>query len=222
MIPKFIFGLGTGRCGTWTLSRILAAQPDVYSKHEGTPLPWERDEKALWYQLLNLAINIDAPTIATTSYVWINYVGLIMGHLINPRFICLRRPRREVVESFLEHSPANNHWTDPKSLHWDPNKDFDGKTSNQWPKFNMSKRDALGAYWDAYYNAADYLEANYPQNFKIFDLDDALNNLWGQRRMLTFAGIEEGRQVIALGQKLNALHKPKGEISSCIAPTESL
>lgn len=212
MIPKMIFGLGTGRCGTYTLHKIFAAQPDVAAKHEGVPLPWDTDKALFYRRLVGLWVNIDAPIIASVSYVWINYIGAIMGNLKDPRCVCLKRPRQEVVDSFLQHSPFNNHWTDPKSLKWDPNKDVHTKLSYQWPKYDLPKPEAIERYWENYYGLAEYLQAQYPENLAIFTTHEALNTLDGQRRMLTFAGIEQGKQNIILNQKLNSLHKPKGNL----------
>jgi len=212
MISKMIFGCGTGRCGTWTLSKILAAQPDVASKHEGVPLPWVTDKNIFWERLGGLLINIDSPIIASVSYVWINYIGLIMGNIKDPKCICLKRPKNEVVESFMNHSPFNNHWTDPGSLHWDPNHDVDTNLSYQWPAYDLPKKEAIGAYWDEYYAHADYLADRYPDNFVVVELDYALNIRSGQQQMLSFVGIKEKSQVVLLNHKLNALHKPKGEV----------
>lgn len=211
MISKLIFGLGTGRCGTWTLSKVFAAQKDVGALHENVPLPWKRDEGLFAKRVLDLAINIDDPIVASVSYVWINYVGLIMGTIKDPRCICLKRPMDQVVESFLAHSPNNNHWTDPTSPHWRPTKDTHTTISYQWPKYDLPKAEALEAYWKEYYAKAEYLADRYPDNFMIIDMEMALNDMASQREMLAFAGIDYDKQVFILDQKLNALHKPKGE-----------
>jgi len=216
MVPKMIFGLGTGRCGTWTLSRIFAMQPDVASKHEGVPLPWEVNNDIFYNRMLRLWVNVDSPIIASVSYVWINYIGIIMGNLKDPKCVCLKRSKSEVVKSFLRHSPFNNHWTDPESLHWDPNRDVNTNLSYQWPKYDLPKKEAIEMYWNRYYAHADYLQSQYPDNFAIFNLNEALNSGFGQRRMLSFAGIKVEDQVIMLNQKLNALHRPKGEIQEAI------
>ena len=224
MVPRMIIGCGTGRCGTWTLSKIFGIQKDVAAKHEGVSFPWERDDNVFYNRMLRLWINIDSPIIASVSWVWINYIGTIMGNLKNPRCVCLKRNRGEVIKSFLAHSPFINHWTDPKSLHWDPNKDVCTALAHQWPKHDLPKKEAIGAYWDEYYAHAEYLQLRYPDNFAIFSLHEALNTEFGQRRMLSFAGIKVEDQVIALNQKLNSLHKPKGEIKEAtdVYPRQSI
>ena len=45
---RLVIGLGTGRCGTVSLSRLLNAQPDAQVRHELRPyLPWAVDEALL-------------------------------------------------------------------------------------------------------------------------------------------------------------------------------
>jgi len=47
-IRKLIIGLGTGRCGTMSLSKLLSMQENTIVSHEtGTPLPWDFDLASL-------------------------------------------------------------------------------------------------------------------------------------------------------------------------------
>lgn len=217
MISRFVFGMGTGRCGTWTLHLIFEAQEGLVSNHEGVPLPWKVDAGMLWYHLILLAVAFDAKIIANTSFAWINYVGLIMGNLIDPKCICLKRDKEEVVESFCKHIPNLNHWTDPDSTHWNPNKDTESFQSISWPKYDLPKKEAIARYWEDYYAHAEYLRKRYPRNFMIIDMDEALNTYEGQKRMLSFAGIPEENQRIFLHQKLNEAGKPKGRLNNVLA-----
>lgn len=213
MLSKMIFALGTGRCGTWTMYRTIEGQKDVAGQHEGFPLPWKRDLAQLWYLLINTQARCESKIFVSSSFVWLNYVGAIMGHIPDPKFICLKRPREQVVNSFLKHAPGLNHWTLEGCQYWDPNKDFSSMSSVMWPKYELPKAAAIGAYWDEYYEKADYYERRYPDNFRIYPMDFVLNTKGGQRDMLTFAGFPEDKQNIYLGRKLNALGKPKGHLN---------
>lgn len=213
MLSRMIFALGTGRCGTYTAFRILEAQKDVAASHEGFPLPWKRDLPMLWYLFVNAQARCEAKILANSSFVWLNYTGAIMGHIPDPKFICLKRPREQVVNSFCKHTPNLNHWTDPESLHWDPNQDTHAVTAAKWPKYDLPKAEAIGAYWDEYYAKAEYLQSRYPGNFRIYNMLDVLNTEAGQRDMLSFAGFAEKDQRLYLNRKLNALGKPKGHLN---------
>lgn len=209
MLSKMIFGCGTGRCGTWTLSQILAAQADVAASHEGFLLPWQVDAAQLWHKLLRAQAHCKAPVWANASFVWMRYAGKVLSMIEDPKFICLRRDRQQVIDSFLQHTPTLNHWTNPASAHWRPG-DTHTIQSIAWPKYDAPKADAIGRYYDAYYGQAQYLQRRYPDNFAIFSMHAALNTEAGQRAMLSFAGIKNPQ--IHLHQKLNALGKPKGQI----------
>jgi len=211
VIPKIIIGLGTGRCGTWTLYRLLNAQPGVAVAHEGFPLPWQVDVGALWYYLVQMFVNFEGDFIGNVSFVWINYIGKLMGNLKDPRCICLRRDREEVVESFCAHAPNENHWTDPDSKHYRPEVDGAGNVySILFPKYDLPKTEAIVRYWNKYYALAEYLAMRYPKNFLLIDMHAALNTEDGQREMLTFAGIPAYDQAIFLNKKLNTRHVPQG------------
>lgn len=211
MLSKMIFGCGTGRCGTYTLYRILEAQQNVAAGHEGFSLPWDVDVAQLWYFLIGIQARCESPIFANSSFVWMRYAGKIMSEIPNPKFICLKRPREQVVNSFLKHIPNLNHWTDPTSSHWNISRDTRAIQSIMWPKYDESKANAIGRYWDSYYSQAGYFQHRFPDNFRIFDMKKVLNTTDGQREMLEFAGIE--KSAFFLHRKLNALGKPKGHLN---------
>ena len=213
MLSKMIFGCGTGRCGTWTLYRILESQKGVSAGHEGFPLPWQIDLSQLWHMIIGIQARVRTPKLANSSFVWMRYAGAIMAEIPDPRFICLQRCRTKVVQSYLKHLPNLNYWTDPGSKHWDPQKDTSGVQSAMWPEYDLPKGIAIARYWDDYYAQAEYLQSRFPQNFRIFDMDEALNTEPGQREMLTFAGFKRKDQQIFLNRKLNALGNPKGQLN---------
>ena len=213
MLSRMIFGCGTGRCGTFTLYRLFEAQPGVCATHEGFALPWERDLPQLWWMFINAQARCEKPIWANSSFVWMRYTGAIISHIPDPKFICLKRDRGQVVHSFLHHTPLVNHWTNPDSVHWNPTKDLQVLQSVGWPKYDLPKAEAIGKYWDDYYTAAEYLQERFPDNFKIYDMHYALNSAIGQRDMLSFAGFDPRKQRIFLNRKLNALGKPKGHLN---------
>lgn len=204
--------MGSGRCGTWTIYRILEAQKGVVCTHEGFFLPWEIDLIKFYEGILRMLVNWEGDILANSSFVWINYVGRIMSMFKDPRCVCLKRDRAEVVESFQAYMPLMNHWTDPSSKHWDPNKWDIRNDTIMWPKFDAPKAEAIGLYWDQYYAAANYWASRHPDNFLILDMNDALNTDTGQRKLLSFIGISQENQRIFLNNKLNRRDKPKGAL----------
>lgn len=144
------------------------------------------------------------------AFNWLPYVSEIMSHIVSPRCICLKRDRQEVIESFEGYMPTINHWTARDSKHWNPKYEQTG-TSTAWPKYDLPRPEAIGAYWDYYYSTADYWENKFPDCFRIFPVD-TLNSEKGVKAILKFAGVPSRNRVIHTEVKLNTRAKPKGGI----------
>jgi hypothetical protein len=211
-MPRVVLGMGTGRCGTYTLYNILAKQGGTACTHEGFGHPWEPDYLIFYETLFNLLVNFKGDVIANVGWYWINYVGRIMNTLEDPRCICLKRPKEEVVYSFQTYLPGINKWTDPDSLHWQPRKYAVTPDRHMWPRYDAPLEKALGMYWDEYYAKSEFWQSRLPNNFITMDMHEALNTEDGQRRMLSFLGYPEDEHKIFLNQKLNTPAKPKGVI----------
>jgi len=211
-LPKIVLGMGTGRCGTYTLYNILAKQKNTACTHEGLGHPWEPDYLIFYETILNFLVNFKADVIANIGWYWINYVGRIMNSLEDPKCICLKRPKDEVVDSFQRYLPDINKWTDPESIHWEPRKYYITPDRHMWPKYDAPRAEALAMYWDEYYNKAKFWQQRLPANFLVIDMYEALNTENGQHRMLSFLGYPENEHKIFLNQKLNTPARPKGVI----------
>ena len=144
-MPRLIFGTGTGRCGTWSLFRLLQAQKGVAAMHEGFYLPFDPNILRFW-RLLYRAMTSCRNTrcIATVSFVWINYMSEIMSHILNPKVICLKRPREETVESWMIHQPELNLLTDLKSKHWDDKYEYLEKQGTNGPSSTFRRKKLTG------------------------------------------------------------------------------
>jgi hypothetical protein len=211
-----VIGLGTGRCGTWSLFTLLDLQKGCYCYHEGINLPWKVDLVEFWrklYRMINIEldgpINKGLKIISNIGWYWINYIPELMSQVKNPRCICLTRPRQEVVESFGTWSPPTNHWTHIKSKHWRPGIDNKGKYPEGWPSYDLPKDEAIGAYWDEYHKKAEFWAWKFPNSFRIFPVE-TLNTNKGVKDLLKFAGFPVRGQVREVGIKFNTRDKPKG------------
>ncbi len=213
ILPRVVLGMGTGRCGTYTLHKILAEQNNTASFHEGFGFPWEPDYLIFYEAILNLLINFNTKIVSNIGWYWINYVGRIMNTLEDPRCICLQRPRDEVVDSFERYLPDENKWTDPDSVSWKPRKYIISADRHMWPKYDAPRTQALALYWNEYNDRAYFWQTRLPANFMIMDMHEALNTEDGQHRMLSFLGYPEAEHKIFLNQKLNTPAKPKGTLN---------
>lgn len=211
-MKRLIIGLGSGRSGTTSLARFLDSQKDAYVVHEsaynlpltlkftsGKWLPWEFDEAKYqeWQEGLLTAAG-DAYFYGDVALSLLPYVPRIIKDYPEVKFICLKRPRGDVVTSYLVKTQGVNHWYlhDGKRWakdHWDP----------MYPKLDEpNKKRAIKKYWDMYYETSAELEKKYPNNFKVFFMKE-LNTREGRNRILAFAGIPEEERVLTGSFKAN-------------------
>ena len=117
---SFVLGIGTGRCGTTSLTRLLKAQPGVHATHEARPLlPWNprKSKENVVDRVCRLvaAAPPRARIVADVALYYLPYVATILRHWPATRVICLRRDRAEVIESFAR--KVREHWGDTVN-HW--------------------------------------------------------------------------------------------------------
>lgn len=191
---KFIFGLGTGRCGTQSLAHLLNQQNDSMCVHEGVfytefieknkirsigglekfiHLPWKIDKDIL-IRILLLMEGLKYSYVGDVAFYYLPYIDDIIQLIPSAKFICLKRTRQSVIKSFMEKT-SNNYW-------YQGYKPTSNSTIiyNIWnpcfPKYPISNHhDAIGRYWDEYYETIEQLIKRYPDNIKLFETKD-LNN----------------------------------------------
>jgi len=113
-------------------------------------------------------------------------------------FAAIVRPRMGVRERWLRHmlalaigrpaATARNHWIDHDGEGWRPDPVWD----KNFPSFEADGlEEAIGAYWDHYYEQAEALAARHGERFRIAPLE-ALGTAEGRAGLLSFAGLGEG------------------------------
>lgn len=211
-LPKIRLILGTGRCGTWTWYRIMQAQSGmVQSSHEGLPFTWEVDRANFFWLCLKCMIDwIGTPIWSSSSFAWIRYVSIVMNTFKDPKIVCLKRERDELIDSFMRHWPHENFWTDPGSDHWDdqwPKPSADRPDPDQlllmFPKYDLPKEDAIGAYYDEYYAMAEFWQQRLPDSFRVVDMKHSLNTFEGQDGILEFFDVPAEMRRHFVGVRLN-------------------
>lgn len=187
---SLIFGLGTGRCGTHSLAHLLNSQPNTVVTHElgGRPvLPWILNEGSikLAHETINY-LNSNGVN-GDVAFYWLPYVHTMLEHSPNIKFVVLKRDRQAVIDSFMKWTPTRNHWKNHMGLEW---------IENEWdqcfPTYSndLTKEEAIGKYWDEYYETVDRLLRIYPDNMIIFQTED-LNNQEKVTKLLEWCGIED-------------------------------
>lgn len=191
MNKKFIIGLGTGRCGTTSLSVLLSAQNETVVPHEYKyPLPWQFSEKEISERLNDLR-NLNGDV----AFYYLNYIKYILEIQPETKFVCLQRGRQETVESYMRKSENRNNWMEHDETVWKKNKWF----FSSYPKFNVNdKEEAIGLYYDLYYEIAEEFQKEIPGSFKIFDMQK-LNEIEGVVEILSFCGFEYSEMNLETG-----------------------
>ena len=100
---QIVLGIGSGRCGTLSLARLLNQQPDVQASHEEPPLlPWSGADAArvIGERFARMRRQREAPILGDVASFYLPYLDEIIAAEPEVRIICLKRPREEVVASF--------------------------------------------------------------------------------------------------------------------------
>jgi hypothetical protein len=170
-----VFGLGTGRSGSYSLASFLDAQKGANVSHENFWCPWEYDEFSMDATLQTM-YHREGALVGDVACYLLPYVEKIIERDPSVKFVCIKRDKTETVNSWLRHSGKINHWTKNSD-------DINGLTF-VFPKYDLPKKEALGKYWDDYYAWSEYLEESYPDNVKVFGIEAI-----GKDEILDFIGI---------------------------------
>ena len=206
---KFVFGLGTGCCGTASLAHLLNDQPNSFVGHELAPiLPWSTSESARqnfsikkWEQLNHESHLYDL--VGDVGSYYLPYVRFLMENLETPlgndvdfKFIILRRDKKEVISAFLEKLKRQKN---------NPLQNIPSVLKNEWdnsfPKYDgVSLEVAIECYYEDYYAESRFLINRWPENIRIYETED-LNDISKVVEILEFVGVEHPR--ITVGNRKN-------------------
>ena len=196
---QYIFGISTGRSGTGTLATLLDKQKGIYCSHEGEFMPWERDLIAYYQSLIGMTQReeVDTVRVGNVAFYWKNYLPEIFRDLLNPKVIVLKRAKEKVVESFAAMYRDKNFWSMPGGKNWDGRNAGNDPLPLMFPKYDLSKKDAIAQYWEEYYNdgAIDYYLDKFPRNIMLINSEDLWAGEDAQRAIFKFLDIPKKKMV---------------------------
>jgi hypothetical protein len=191
---KLILGTGSGRCGTTSLARLLAFQPETTSTHELSEpgvsmlaVPTE-DPAFVFGTFRDVVASRSNRFNADCAFYWLGIVDRLVAHYGDRlRIVCLERPRDEVVASFERKAAPFNHWqhhdgTVYQHIVWD----------QCFPKFPQAqdRREAIGLYWDHCQALATDYATRHPRHFRRVPMSD-LNDPAKVDALLRWCGYEK-------------------------------
>lgn len=191
----YVFGLGTGRCGTFSLARLLDIQKGAYVTHEHGPcLPWLLNEARVKRKINDIKSRIDKGHIIVGDVALFNLKSaeMLLDTFPAIRFVILKRDKIQTIKSWqVKWRNKYNRFRYKKS-----------KWELCFPYYNLPLYSALTRYYDEYYNETLRLMETYPYNFKYFDIN-CLNNFEGVKSIFDFCGISKQNRIYKIGIKDN-------------------
>ena len=159
---QIAIGLGPGRNGSTSLAALLGSAHDSYATHEVSPMvylpPTEEQTK---FHLRRIQLLSDYYSLVSDTSHWMLYIrAAILKHFPNVKFIVLKRPPEEIVDSFERVKGNNNHWQDHKGEHW--KKTYWDVCYPSYPaddrlEFAEQRRAQIARYVSDYYGLCDKL-----------------------------------------------------------------
>ena len=190
MKKQLIISIGTGRCGSVSLSKFLSFQKSTTLLHEGRLksqnirklIKWENDDENL-FKWLDFLLKLDNSSyVGDTGMYFLPYIEKIINVYPDVKVIVMERDKIEVVESYLKKTSGRNHWYKHNGEEWD----FDIKWDPCFPKYKYrNKEKALEEYWDDYYRTTSELTKKYPKNVKKWHIK-SFNTIKGKNEILDF------------------------------------
>ncbi len=183
MKKQFVFGIGTGRCGTSSLRALLDLQSSAKFHHEMRPLTkWENDLTSVREKAAALA-SLTETFVGDAAFYYLPYVPYLINEL-NARIVCLKRNKADTVDSYLKWTKGRNHWISHRGWRWRLDPEWD----SCYPKYDVfTKRTAVSQYYDDYYGRVDDLLREYPSNLLLLPTE-SLNDSLQVGRVLGFCG----------------------------------
>jgi len=189
---RLVLGIGTGRSGSTSFTKLLSLQPGTYASHEHPPhLPWIPDQERFRFHVRRFGMLLSMlPCVADASHWWLPYLEDLLREFPDTRVVSLKRDRDEVIRSFESilgpEGGGQNHWVDHQGKGWQRN-----RWDQCFPKYPADSRpQAIGLYWDEYYSRVDALSEKYPDNLLQCNINE-LNNVERQSGILQFCGYDK-------------------------------
>ena len=199
MNKQLIISIGTGRCGSVSLSKFLSAQDNISVLHEGRLdshkirklIKWENDEDNL-FEWLEFLLSLDGHKfVGDTGMYYLPYIEQIIDKYPEVKIIVMERNKEEVVKSYIKKTTGRNHWFDHDGKEWEK----DDKWDPCYPKYDISnKEEALENYWEDYKNQTDNLILKFPEKIKKWTIQ-ALNTTSGKNEILNFLNYNLDRNI---------------------------
>ena len=193
-----LFGVGTGRCGTQSLSRFLNLQPQASVTHERHIPLWGKDGMGAAAAALRELQSRRSRVAGDVCFCYLPHLRLVLDADSRVKVLGIRRDREETVASYIVKAAGRNLWMRHDGTRWK----HDAYWMPRFPKYDVDNiEDALRAYWTDYYDTVTTIQSEYPGRVLLVETED-LNDVEGIQRICAFANVSE--PVLTVGMRTNA------------------
>lgn len=178
---KIIIGCGTGRCGTVSLSKLLSNCSNSNIPHEMKPIVSYDFNRMIYERFkFNILTNFKKYVGTVAPYAR-NVIEYLINDFPDIKIIWITRDREKTIKSFIKATEEHNLWSN----------DCKHPFGEAVPSYNeLTREEAIKKFVNEENNRAIKLENDYPNNFKIFNVED-LNTKEGQNKIFDWVGIEQ-------------------------------
>jgi len=172
-MKKYFIGIGTGRCGTMSLAKLVNNCENCNVSQEYPPneldgpnckdkiLPWAFNKQKAQLKLKDL-LWLNGQLVGDVAFYYLNYIDFFISKLPNLKVINIYRNKDEVCESYMNKTTYSNHWSGQGNCAvWD----------KAYPKIDVeNKYNAIGKYWEIYKQKTIDLIDKYPGRIVAVDV----------------------------------------------------
>jgi len=196
---QVVLGLGTGRCGSTSLTALLASVEESCCTHENPPLIfWTPQQEQVQFHMKRLAILADYfSLVCDVSHWWLNVLDSFFTNFPAGKIIGLIRDVDECVESFMTtrgHGWESwNHWVPYGNgiwiAHlWDPTYPTYSVPSYSWRNPDRAKYELIARYVREYNARLEALAEQNPVRVMLVRTEE-LSEPASQRKIFNFVNV---------------------------------
>lgn len=214
-----VLGLGTGRCGSTSLTAAFAGVDGACSTHENHPIIyWEPQEEQVRFHFDRMRLLADYHSVVfDAAHWWLNVLGRFFAEFPEGKVVGLARDTETCVQSFLRiqvRGPgAFNHWAPPDSdiwrtHEWDPSYPSYPVPLDLLPNVAAAKVAMIERYVNEYNQTLRSLAQAFPDRVLLIRTED-LNDPDTMTRISALVGLPLSMPAAALNA--GTIHDGDGE-----------
>jgi hypothetical protein len=196
---RLVLGIGSGRCGSTTLTELMTTVEGSVSTHENPPVIfWDQQDEQVAFHLRRFELLRQYfPLVFDAAHWWINVVDNLFAIFPDAKIIGLYRDIEQCVRSFMRMKgrglDSENHWVPSDNGIWRT-----GDWDRAYPTYpvpdnarvnpDRAKAEVIRRYVSDYNRTLASLADRFPERVMLMPTE-RLERTSEQRRMFRFIGL---------------------------------